>query len=110
MKFDQYYHNKKKRVIHYLYHSPLIPLPQAPPPSPLLNVLLFRPVWLFSHNQNILFDTIKQISSKSKENMQDGAIVHLTEDGMQKHKVPDDHMMPCTHTSTFQRRWTYFWQ
>ena len=40
--------------------------------------------------------------------MQDGAIVHLTEDGMQKLEVPDDHMVPCTHTSTFQRRWTCF--
>ena len=25
--------------------------------------------------------------------MQDGAIVHLTEDGVQKLKVPDDHMV-----------------
>ena len=40
--------------------------------------------------------------------MQDGAIVHLTEDGMQKHEVPDDHVVMHAHTSTFQRRWTCF--
>ena len=32
--------------------------------------------------------------------MQDGAIVHHTEDGMQKHKVLDDHMIMCVHTPT----------
>ena len=35
--------------------------------------------------------------------MQDGAIVHLTEDGMQKCEVPDDHMIMRVHTPTFQR-------
>ena len=40
--------------------------------------------------------------------MQDGAIVHLTEDGTQKLEVPDDHMMMCMHTPTFQRRWMCF--
>ena len=40
--------------------------------------------------------------------MQDGAIVHLTEDGTQKLKVPDDHMVMHMHASTFQRRWTCF--
>ena len=33
--------------------------------------------------------------------MQDGAIVHLTEDGMQKHKVPDDHVTMHMHTLRF---------
>ena len=33
--------------------------------------------------------------------MQDGAIVHLTENGMQKCKVPDDHVIMCVHTPTF---------
>ena len=40
--------------------------------------------------------------------MQDGAIVHLTEDGMQKPEVPDDHVVMHMHASTFQRRWTCF--
>ena len=50
-----------------------------------------------------------KISSKSKENMQDGAIVHLTKDGTQKHKVPDDHMMMHMHASAFQGRWMCFY-
>ena len=33
--------------------------------------------------------------------MQDGAIVHLTEDGMQKLEVPDDHVVMCMHVSPF---------
>ena len=40
--------------------------------------------------------------------MQDGAIVHLTKDGTQKHKVPDDHVMPHVHTPGFQERRTCF--
>ena len=40
--------------------------------------------------------------------MRDGAIVHLTEDGMQKLEVPDDHVVMHMHTSTFQRRWMCF--
>ena len=35
--------------------------------------------------------------------MQDGAIVHPTEDGMQNHEVPEDHLMMHTHDSTYQR-------
>ena len=35
--------------------------------------------------------------------MQDGAIVHLIKDGMQKRKVPDDHMMLHMHSPIFQR-------
>ena len=42
--------------------------------------------------------------------MQDGAIIHLTEDGMQKLEVPDDHVMMHVHASTFQRRWMCFVQ
>ena len=44
--------------------------------------------------------------------MQDGAIVHLTEDGTWKHKVPDDHVIMCVHTPTFWREKTCFflWQ
>ena len=31
--------------------------------------------------------------------MQDGAIVHLTKDGVRKHKVPDDHSdATCAHS------------
>ena len=33
--------------------------------------------------------------------MQDGAIVHLTEDGAQKLEVPDDHVVMRVHASTF---------
>ena len=40
--------------------------------------------------------------------MRDGAIVHLTEDGTQKHKVLDDHVMPRMHTPGFRERQTCF--
>ena len=36
--------------------------------------------------------------------MQDGAIVHLTEDGMQKCEVLDDHMIMHAHTSNISKR------
>ena len=35
--------------------------------------------------------------------MQEGAIVHLTEDGMPKLKVPDDHMVMSVHASSFEK-------
>ena len=41
--------------------------------------------------------------------MQDGAIVHLTEDGMQKLEVPDDHVVMHVHTSSFERGGCVFW-
>ena len=63
---------------------------------------------LLCREQNILLNTIEGNSGKHKEDMQDGAIVHLTEDGMQKHKVPDDHVMLHMHTPEFQRRRTFF--
>ena len=40
--------------------------------------------------------------------MQDGAIVHLTEDGAWELKVLDDHVMMRVHASTFQRSWMGF--
>ena len=45
----------------------------------------------------------------AKKICQDGAIVHLTEDGMQKHKVPDDHVMPHVRTlQDFEREGFFF--
>ena len=40
--------------------------------------------------------------------MQDGAIVHLTEDGTWKRKVPDDHVILRAHTPEFWRRRMFF--
>ena len=63
----------------------------------------------FAGEQNLLLNTIAKNSSKCKENMQDGAIVHLTEDGMQNDlKVPDDHMTVHVHTPGFWQNKTCF--
>ena len=40
--------------------------------------------------------------------MQDGAIVHLTEDGTVTRKVPDDHMTARMHTPGFWTEQMYF--
>ena len=41
--------------------------------------------------------------------MQDGAIVHLTEDGMQKREVPDDHSdYVCAHSNLSKREDVFF--
>ena len=40
--------------------------------------------------------------------MQDGAIVHLTEDGTVTRKVPDDHVTARMHTPGFRTERTYF--
>ena len=42
--------------------------------------------------------------------MQDGAIVHLTEDGARKLEVPDDHMVMCMHALSFEREGHVFFQ
>ena len=36
--------------------------------------------------------------------MQDGATVHLTEDGTRKIEVPDDHMVMHVHVSSFRKK------
>ena len=41
--------------------------------------------------------------------MQDGAIVHLTEDGAVTRKVPDDHVTARMHTPSFRGERTCFW-
>ena len=47
--------------------------------------------------------------------MWDGAIVHLTEDGMQKLKVPDDHVVMHMYASNISKEvdmffmWKKFW-
>ena len=40
--------------------------------------------------------------------MQDGAIVHLTEDGTLKLEVPDDHVVMHVHASSFEREGRVF--
>ena len=40
--------------------------------------------------------------------MQDGAIVHLMEDGAVTQKVPDDHVTAHVHTPGFRTGRTYF--
>ena len=74
-------------MLSYLYRCLLEPHPQAPPPSPLIALLFCLNMlasWQATHPIRYNWEN----SGKCKENMQDGAIVHLMKDGMQQHEGP----------------------
>ena len=97
-----------KNILSYQYHYLLTPPPLAPPPSPLIAQLFGPNVPILWQAERPIRIKKKKKSSKCRENMQDGAIVHLMEDGAVTQKVLDDHVTACAHTPDFQREQTHF--
>ena len=98
-----------ENILSYRCRCLLVPPLLAPPPFPLIPELFGSSVPILQLAERpIQYKKRKKKSSKCRENTQDGAIVHLMEDGAVTQKVPDDHVTAHVHTLGFRTEQTYF--
>ena len=90
-----------ENILSYRCHCLLAPPPLAPPPSPLIPQLFGSSVPVLQLAERPIQYKKEKKSGKCRENMQDGAIVHLMEDGAVTRKVLDDHVTAHVHTPGF---------